>query len=100
MLEFGCVECVMELVFREDGVRVFNLVHVWKSWCVIIEDWVRLFLFVVVFLDGSAASVLPGAEGVGGCKGADGFDNGDELCLGCICLPRAGTCMGSGVVCE
>ena len=56
----------MELVFREYGVRVFYLVHVWKSWYVVVKSWVCLLLYVVVYLDGSAASVLPGAEGVGG----------------------------------
>ena len=37
----------------------------------------------------------------GGCRwfeGADGFDNGCELCFGSICSPWAGACVGSGVV--
>ena len=58
----------------------------------------RLILYVVVYLDGSAASVLPCAEGVGGCESADGFDDGCRLCFGGICPPRAIACVGYGVV--
>ena len=84
----------MELVFCEDGVRVFD----WKSWCVVIEGWVRLFLYVMVYLDGGAASMFPCVEGVGGCEDANGLGDGCELGFGGICPPRAGACMGSGVV--
>ena len=86
----------MELVFREDGVRVLDLVHVWESWCVIEKSWLLVVLDVVVYLDGSATSVLPCIEGVGGCKGADGFDGGGELCFGSIGLPWAGAGVGVG----
>jgi hypothetical protein len=67
---------------------------------VVIKGWERLFLYVVVYLNGSAASVFPCAEGVGGCEGADGFDDGCELCFGGIGPPRARACVGSGVVGE
>ena len=88
----------MELVFRENGVRVFDLVHVRESWCMVEKGWVCLALDVVVYLDGGAASVFPCVEGVGGCEGADGFDDDCELCFGGIGPPRAGACVGSGVV--
>ena len=71
-----------------------------KSWCVVVKSWVCLFLYVVVYLDGGAASVFLCVEGVGGCEGADGFDDGCELCFDGIFSPRAGACMGSGVVGE
>ena len=48
-------------------VRVLDLVHVRNAWCVVKEGWVCLFLDVVVYLDGGAASVLQCVEGVGGC---------------------------------
>jgi len=51
-----------------------------------------------VYLDGGTASVFPGLEGVGGCEGSDGFDDGRELRFGSICSPWAGACVGSGVV--
>jgi hypothetical protein len=92
------LECVAELVFCEDGVGVFDLVHVRKPWCVVVKSWVCLLLYVVVYLDSGAASVFPCLEGVGGCKGANGFDDGCELRFGGICPPRAGACVGSGVV--
>ena len=88
----------MELVFREDGVRVLDLVHVWDAWCMVKEGWVCLCLDVVVYLDGGATSVLSCVEGVGGCKGADGFDGGGELRFGSIGLPWAGASVGSCVV--
>ena len=59
-----------------------------------------LFLDVVVYLDGSAASVLPCVEGVGGCEGVNGCDDGCELCFGSIGLPWAGAGMGSCIVSE
>ena len=90
----------MELGFRKNGVRVLDLVHVWKAWCVVKENWVCLFLNVVVYLDGGATSVLPCIEGVGGCEVADGFDDGGELCFRGIGLPWAGAGMGSCVVGE
>ena len=90
----------MELVFREDGVRVLDLVHVWEAWCMVKEGWVCLCLDVVVYLDGGTTSVLPCIEGVGGCEGADGFDDISKLCFGSIGLPWAGACMGSCVVGE
>ena len=58
----------MKLVFREDGVQVFDLVHVWEAWCVVKEGWVCLFLDVVVYLNGGAAAVFPYVEGVGSCE--------------------------------
>ena len=64
------------------------------------EGWVRLFLDVVVYLDGGATSVLPCIEGVGGCEGADGFDDGGEFCFGSIGSLWAGAGMGSCVVGE
>ena len=66
----------MDLVFREDRVRVPNLVHVWESWCVVEEIWMLVLLDVVVYLDGGAASVLPCIECVGGGEGANYFDGG------------------------
>ena len=57
----------VELVIREDGVRVFDLVHVWKARGVVIEGWLCLFLDVVVDLDGGAAAVFPCVKGVGSC---------------------------------
>ena len=53
-----------------------------------------------VFLNGGASSVLPCIESVGGCEGADGFDDGGEWCFGSIGLPWAGASMGSCVVGE
>ena len=64
------------------------------------ESWVCLFLYVVVYLDGGATSVLPCIEGVGGREGAYGFDDGGKLCFGSICLPWAGAGMSSCVVGE
>ena len=64
----------------------------------VVKSWVRLLLYVVVYLDGGTASVFPGLEGVGGCEGSDGFDDGRELRFGSICSPWAGACVGSGVV--
>ena len=65
------------------------------------EGWVCLFLDVVVYLDGGATSVLSCTEGVGGREGADGFDDGSELCLGSIGSPPwAGSGMVSCVVGE
>jgi hypothetical protein len=49
----------VELVFREDGFRVFDFVHAWESWRMVEKGWVCLSLDVVVYLDGCAASVLP-----------------------------------------
>ena len=92
--------CAVELVFREDGVRVLDFVNVRKAWCMVKEGWVCLFLYVVVYLDGGATSVLPCIEGVGGCEGANGFDGGDELLFGSIGLPWAGAGMGSCVLGE
>ena len=59
----------VELDFREDGVRVLDLVYVWEAWCMVKKGWVCLRLDVVVYLDGGATSVLPCIEGVGGCEG-------------------------------
>ena len=67
---------VVELVFCEDRVRVFDLVHVWESWCMVEKSWMLVLLDVVVYLNGSAASVLPCIEGVGGDEGTDWFDDG------------------------
>ena len=53
--------CAVELVFREDGVRVFDLVHVWEAWGVVKEGWLWLFLDV-------AAAVFPCVKGVGSCE--------------------------------
>jgi hypothetical protein len=92
------LECVIELILCEDGIGVFDLVYVRESWCVVIKSWMRLFLCVVVYLDGSASSVFPCAEDVGGCECANGFDDVCELCFGGIRPPRARACMGSGVV--
>ena len=66
----------MDLVFCEDRVSVFDFVHVRESWCVVEESWVLVFLDVVVYLDGSAASVLPCIKGVGGGEGANCCDDG------------------------
>ena len=52
----------VELVFREDGVRVIDFVHVWKAWCMVKKGWVWLRLDMVVYLNGGAASVLPCIE--------------------------------------
>ena len=90
----------MELVFREDGVRVFDLVYVREAWCVVKEGWVCLCLDVVVYLDGGATSVLQCIEGVGGCEGADGFDGGGELRFCGVGLPWAGASVGSCIVGE
>ena len=90
----------VELVVREDGVRVFDLVHVWEARGVVKEGWLCLFLDVVVDLDGGAAAVFPCIKGVGSCECADGFDDIGKLCFGSIGLPWAGACMGSCVVCE
>ena len=65
----------MDLVFCEDWVSAFDFVHVRESWCVVEESWVLVFLDVVVYLVGSAASVLPCIEGVGGGEGSNGFDD-------------------------
>jgi hypothetical protein len=59
-----------------------------------------LSLDVVVYLDGGVESVLPCVEGMGGCEGADGFDDGSELCFGGICPPWARARVGLGVVSE
>ena len=64
----------------------------------VVEIWVWLLLYLLVYLDGGTASVFPGLEGVGGCEGADGFDDGCELRFCSICSPWAGACVGSGVV--
>ena len=64
------------------------------------KGWVWLRLDMVVYLNGVATSVLPCIESVGGCEGADGFDDGGELCFGSIGLPWAGAGMGSCVVGE
>ena len=45
----------------------------------VVESWVRLLLYVVVYLDGGSASVFPGLEGVSVGKGANGLDDGFEL---------------------
>jgi hypothetical protein len=65
---------------------------------VVVKGWVGLFLDVVVYLNGGAASVFPCLESVCGCEGANGLDNGGELCFGGICPPWTRACMGSGVV--
>ena len=91
---------VVESVFGEDRDRVFFLVHVRESWCVVEESWVLVFLDVVVYLDGSAASVLPCIEGVGGGEGSNCFDDVGELCLGSIRSPWARPCVGSSIVGE
>ena len=89
---------VVELVVREDRVRVLDFVHVRKAWCMVEEGWACLFLYVVVYLDGGATSVLPCIEGVSGCEGADGFDGGSKLRFCSIGLPWAGASVGSCVV--
>ena len=66
----------MDLVFCEDRVRVFDLVHVRELWCVVEKGWMLVLLGVAVYLDGSAASALPCIEGVGGSEGANCFDDG------------------------
>ena len=45
----------------------------------VVKSWVRLLLYVVVYLGGGTASVFPGLEGVSGGKGANGLDDGFEL---------------------
>ena len=60
--------CAVELVFREDGVRVFDLVHVWEARGVVKEGWLCVFLDVVVDFDGGAAAVFPCIKGVGSCE--------------------------------
>ena len=45
----------------------------------VVEIWVWLLLYLVVYLDGGTASVFPGLEGVSGGKGANGLDDGFEL---------------------
>ena len=87
----------MDLVFCEDGVSVFDFVHVRESWCVVEESWVLVFLDVVMYLDGSAAPVLPCIEGVGGGEGSDCFDDAGELRFCGIRPPWARACVGSGV---
>ena len=66
----------MNLVFCEDRVRVFDIVHVQESWCLVEKSRMLVLLDVVVYLDGGAASVLPCIEGVGGGEGANCFDDG------------------------
>ena len=46
----------VELVFCEDGVRVFDFVHMLEAWGVVKEGWLCLFLYVVVNLDDGAAA--------------------------------------------
>ena len=91
---------VVELVVREDGVRVLDLVHVWEAWCMVKKGWVCLRLDMVVYLDGGATSVLPCIESVGGCEGADGFDGGGELRFCSVGVPWAGAGVGSCIVGE
>ena len=55
----------------------------------VVEIWMWLLLYLLVYLDGGTASVFPGL---------DGFDDGRELRFGSICSPWAGACVGSGVV--
>ena len=55
-------------------------------------------VFVVVYLDGSVASVLPYIEGVGGGEGSNCLDDVGELRFGGIRPPWARACVGSGVV--
>ena len=55
----------MELFFCEDGVRVFDLVHVREAWCVVKEAWLCMCLNAVVDLDGGAAAVFPCVQSVG-----------------------------------
>ena len=62
------------------------------------ESWVLVFLDVGMYLDGSAAPVLPCIEDVGGGEGSDCFDDVGELRFGGIRPPWAGACVGSGVV--
>ena len=38
----------MDLVVCEDGVRVFDLVHVRESWCMVEKGWVCLSLDMIV----------------------------------------------------
>ena len=64
------------------------------------ESWLLVVLDVVVYLDGSAAPVLPCVEGVGGGEGSDCFDDVGELCLGSVRAPWAGACVGSSIVGE
>ena len=90
----------MELVFREDGVRVFHLVHVREALCVVKDGWVCLHLNMLVYLDGGATSVLPCIECVGGCEGADGFDSGSELRFCGVGVPWAGAGVFSCVIGE
>ena len=90
----------VELVFREYGVRVFDLVHVREAWCMVKEGWVGLCMDVVVYLDGGAASVLPCIEGVGGGEGSNCFDDVSEVCLGSIRSPWVRACVGSSIVGE
>ena len=58
----------VELIIREDGVRVFDLIHVWEARGVVKKGWLCLFLDVVVDLDGGAAAVFPCVQGVGSCE--------------------------------
>ena len=44
---------------REDGVRVFDFVHVGKAWGMVKEGRVCVALDLLVYLDGSTASVFP-----------------------------------------
>ena len=66
----------MDLVFCEDRVRVFDLVHVRESWCMVEKGGMLVLLDVVVYLDGGASSVLPCIEGVCGGESANCFDDG------------------------
>ena len=91
---------VVELVVREDGVRVLNLVHVWEAWCMVKKGWLWLRMDMVVYLDGGAASVFPCVEGVGGGEGADGFDGGSELRFCGVGVPWAGAGVSSCVIGE
>ena len=91
---------VVELVVREDGVRVLDLVHVWEAWCMVKEGWLWLRLDMVVYLDGGAAAVFPCVESVGGSEGANGFDCGSELRFCGVGAPWAGSGVGSCVIGE
>ena len=51
----------------------------------VVKSWLCLLLYVMVYLDGGTASVFPCLEGVGGCEGANRFDDGRELRFGSIC---------------
>ena len=64
------------------------------------KRWVCLRLDMVVYLDGGATSVLPCIESVGGCEGADGFDDGSELRFCGVGAPWAGAGVSSCVIGE